>query len=97
MRREAFFPVDRGAVEAPCRPSILVMLLDLGEKSAMTSVDALNRARYLLDQGRTGEARQVLAEAIANGLDGAPVRIHTSSASSRWACGEAGSRRTTVR
>jgi len=74
MRREAFFPVDRGAVEAPCRPSILVMLLDLGEKSAMTSVDALNRARYLLDQGRTGEARQVLAEAIANGLDGAPVR-----------------------
>jgi tetratricopeptide (TPR) repeat protein len=34
----------------------------------------LDRARYLLDRGRPEKARQVLAEAIANGLDGAPVR-----------------------
>ena len=34
----------------------------------------LDRARYLLDRGRTDKARQVLAEAIANGLDGPPLR-----------------------
>jgi tetratricopeptide (TPR) repeat protein len=36
--------------------------------------DPLRRARLLLDQGRSGEARNVLAEAIAGGLDGAHIR-----------------------
>lgn len=34
----------------------------------------LDRARYLLDRGRTDKARRVLDEAIAAGLDGAPLR-----------------------
>lgn len=34
----------------------------------------LDRARYLLDRGRTGKAREVLVEAIASGLDDAPLR-----------------------
>jgi len=34
----------------------------------------LERARYLLDRGRTEKARQVLAEAIGQGFDGAPLR-----------------------
>jgi Flp pilus assembly protein TadD len=34
----------------------------------------LSQARFLLDQGRSAEARNVLAQAIADGLDGAPVR-----------------------
>jgi Flp pilus assembly protein TadD len=38
-----------------------------------SSKDALDRAGYLLDRGRPGEARQVLAEAIAGGLDAAPL------------------------
>src|SRR5258706_9624375 len=36
--------------------------------------EPLSKARLLLDQGRSGEARDVLAQAIAGGLDGAPVR-----------------------
>src|SRR6187399_2249534 len=34
----------------------------------------LDRARYLLDRGQTGEARGVLDQAIAEGWDGAPLR-----------------------
>jgi tetratricopeptide (TPR) repeat protein len=34
----------------------------------------LNKARYLLDHGHSREARDVLARAIEDGLDGAPVR-----------------------
>jgi tetratricopeptide (TPR) repeat protein len=37
------------------------------------AAEPLSRARFLLDQGRSGEARDVLAQAIAGGLDGAPV------------------------
>jgi len=36
--------------------------------------DPLSNAGFLLDQGRSGEARDVLAQAIAGGLDGAPIR-----------------------
>lgn len=36
--------------------------------------DPLTMARLLLEQGRGSEAREVLAGAIARGLDGAPVR-----------------------
>lgn len=35
---------------------------------------ALDRAHYLLDRGQIGEARKVLDQAIAQGLDGAPLR-----------------------
>src|SRR6187399_1721480 len=34
----------------------------------------LDRARYLLDRGQSGEARKVLDQAIAEGWDGAPLR-----------------------
>jgi tetratricopeptide (TPR) repeat protein len=41
----------------------------------MTHVaDPLSKARFLLDQGRSAEARNVLAQAIAGGLEGASVR-----------------------
>lgn len=40
----------------------------------MPSADSLNQARALLERGRAGEARDVLAAAMAGGLDGAPVR-----------------------
>ena len=40
----------------------------------MPQADPLSVARFLLDQGRSLEARQVLADAIAGGQDGAPVR-----------------------
>ncbi|MEO8302020.1 MAG: putative 2OG-Fe(II) oxygenase, partial [Rhizomicrobium sp.] len=35
---------------------------------------ALDKAGYLLDRGQTGEARKVLDQALAGGLDGAPLR-----------------------
>ena len=38
------------------------------------AADPLTMARLLLEQGRTGEAREVLAGAIAGGLDNAPLR-----------------------
>jgi tetratricopeptide (TPR) repeat protein len=37
----------------------------------MPSADSLNQARVLLERGRAGEARTVLAAAMAGGLDGA--------------------------
>lgn len=37
------------------------------------AADPLSHARLLLERGRSAEARDVLAEAIADGLDGAPV------------------------
>jgi tetratricopeptide (TPR) repeat protein len=40
----------------------------------MPPPDALNVARYLLEQGRALEARDMLAGAIAGGQDGAPAR-----------------------
>jgi tetratricopeptide (TPR) repeat protein len=40
----------------------------------MSQPDALNVARYLLEQGRALEARDVLAGAIAGGQDGPPAR-----------------------
>jgi tetratricopeptide (TPR) repeat protein len=40
----------------------------------MPQADPLAVARFLLDQGRSLEAREVLAGAIAGGQDGAPVR-----------------------
>ena len=40
----------------------------------MPSADSLNQARTLLERGRAGEARDVLAAAMAGGLDGAPCR-----------------------
>ncbi len=40
----------------------------------MPSADSLNQARALLERGRAGEARDVLAAAMAGGLDGAPCR-----------------------
>lgn len=40
----------------------------------MPSADSLNQARALLEHGRAAEARAVLAGAMAQGLDGAPVR-----------------------
>jgi Flp pilus assembly protein TadD len=40
----------------------------------MPHADPLNLARFLLDRGRSGEAREVLAQAIAGGLDAAPLR-----------------------
>jgi len=38
------------------------------------ATDPLSKARFLLDQGRSRDARDVLAQAIDSGLDGAPVR-----------------------
>jgi tetratricopeptide (TPR) repeat protein len=38
------------------------------------AADPLSHARDLLERGRSAEARDVLAQAIAGGLDGAPVR-----------------------
>ena len=40
----------------------------------MPSADSLNQARALLERGRAGAACDVLAAAMAGGLDGAPVR-----------------------
>ena len=40
----------------------------------MPQADSLTVARLLLDQGRAVEAREVLAGAMAGGMDGAPVR-----------------------
>jgi Flp pilus assembly protein TadD len=40
----------------------------------MPSADSLNQARALLERGRAGEARDVLAAAMTGGHDGAPVR-----------------------
>ena len=40
----------------------------------MPSAESLNQARTLLERGRAGEARDLLAAAMAGGLDGAPVR-----------------------
>jgi Flp pilus assembly protein TadD len=39
-----------------------------------SATDALSKARFLLERGSSREARDVLAAAIAGGLDGAPVR-----------------------
>jgi len=39
-----------------------------------TASSALDKARQALDRGQAGEARAVLDEAIASGLDGAPIR-----------------------
>jgi tetratricopeptide (TPR) repeat protein len=39
-----------------------------------SAADALSKARFLLERGSSKEARDVLAAAIAGGLDGAPVR-----------------------
>ncbi len=38
------------------------------------TADPLSIARFLLDRGRSSEARDVLAQAIAGGRDGAPLR-----------------------
>jgi tetratricopeptide (TPR) repeat protein len=38
------------------------------------AADPLSTARFLLERGRSSEAREVLAEAMAGGLDGAPAR-----------------------
>src|SRR6266404_113807 len=38
------------------------------------AADPLSIARFLLDQGRSREARDVLAQAIAGGQDGAQIR-----------------------
>ena len=40
----------------------------------MPQADPISVARFLLDQGRSLEARAVLAAAIAGGQDGAPIR-----------------------
>jgi Flp pilus assembly protein TadD len=40
----------------------------------MPHVDPLSQARFLLDQGRSAEAQVLLTQAIAGGLDGAPIR-----------------------
>jgi len=52
--------------------------IEMEQSPAMTSSadreGVLDRARYLLERGQPGQARDLLLQALAQGTDGAPLR-----------------------